>query len=299
MAGNSSGNLANGGLVAEYDSGVLFVLTTDDQEDTLYKVDYSTGFAGVTKITNDSYIGYLNVAGGYVYYKSGKHFNRINLDGTDKRDISDENLGAPMLYGNWIYFTKNEGIYRMTTDGTDEQHITECDSYSAVFSIYKNKLYYVDLTDVVHGGICYGYIHSADLDGSNDKIISYQKAGSEIFIVEDGWIYFYDRLGHLGTCRCKLDGTVLTSLNSYDYYNVINGVVYSYAMDQMFKLNAADNTQTIIILKAAANISSIFIAGNRIYYTVMDYTQFKYGTEMISVMFDGSNQYIVSDIGEP
>lgn len=155
-AGNTAGNLFNGGYYSEYDGRIYFSNQKDDG--TLYSMNLD--LSDLKKLSNDK-VGYINVTGNYLYYirmnysktknkgdalsfKNAGIF-RINLDGSRLINLYDDPSGLINLYGNSIYyqhFNNDDGLkfYKVDIDKKNEAKLS--DSPIMPISISDGLLYY-------------------------------------------------------------------------------------------------------------------------------------------------------------
>ena len=155
MAGNTAGNLYNGGMFCINDGRIYFSNPNDDF--TLYSM--SDSLQDYKKLYND-YSRYINVDENYVYYtrmnnKKDKpsqsifvFYNtgvyRISKTGKNINVITSEPSGSLLLYDNKLYYQKMKGnsltLFRTGIDGKNEIKIFSDDT--PVASAFEDKIYY-------------------------------------------------------------------------------------------------------------------------------------------------------------
>ena len=107
---------------------------------------------------------------GWVYYRSeADHWNlyKAKIDGTEKTKICDDTPAYINVLDEWIYYCNyNDGfsIYRIRTDGNNREKLL--DGYCGNLHVTSEKLYF-DLRNENNAP----QIYSADLDGSNKKLL--------------------------------------------------------------------------------------------------------------------------------
>lgn len=294
-----SGNLANGGFVAEFDDGIFYILKTggkepDNQQYTLYRLNNTTGKS--VEIASAYYMDSINVAGNYVYYRYGNkndshsYLCKMNVDGTEKTNIISDWFYSPVVIDDWIYFAQLGSISRCKTDGSSKQNIvTYNDDTITTFCIVGNQLYYVEPIQFATGGFYHGPIHKINLDGSLDIVIVKDYVSNER-LMSNGELLFFD---DSSTKYMSLDGNQIKEVTGY-YMLGINADkenIYS-NHEGLHSIDLSSNKSTTIVSDVSPN--SIFIVGDWLYYLDTDYTKYFAGTALFKVKKDGSeNQQVV------
>ena len=139
--GNTTGNIANGGLVA-YSEGWIYYSNREDQG-KLYKKREDGSDA--TLLSNNRAVE-INVVGDWVYYNNGNLSNRwgniykIRTDGTQEILLNEQDSSWVQVVGDWIYYigfdmeNNKTSLYKMKTDGSDQRMIV--DSVVSSFQVY-------------------------------------------------------------------------------------------------------------------------------------------------------------------
>jgi len=76
----------------------------------------------IRDIGNSGYFAVFNVSGKWIFYctNEGVLF-RINADGSDKIQLSEDTIWNVHVLGDWLYYTIDNNAYRIRIDGTDWQ----------------------------------------------------------------------------------------------------------------------------------------------------------------------------------
>ena len=146
----------------------------------------------------------------------------IDTNGEGQQKIKTINTSTTKFYivDNYIYYARatNEmsGISKISLDNEEDRMIIA--SNVEDFVIEKNTIYYTDKS---------GFLHSANLDGTNIKDLSKEyKIGK--FQLVNNWIYFYDsKEGAL--CRIKKNGSskgTVTTFVQDDTFNITSKYIY-------------------------------------------------------------------------
>lgn len=215
--GNTSGNLANGGMAA-FSNGWIYYANYDDDE-KLYKAR-SDG-SGFVKLCDDT-VTYINVADDWVYYNDEENNNiyKIRTDGTERHLVCDDEISDMIVADGWIYYANMSDefyLYKIKTDGTEKTRII--DDFSADINVAGDVVYYSDYN---MNNIC-----KIGTDGSNKTIINASDACFMINVDKD-WIYYRNNSDNGKLYKIKIDGSGRTCLNQDDSssVNVAEGWIY-------------------------------------------------------------------------
>lgn len=293
------GNLENGGLIAEFDGGIFYILETggkepNNQQCTLYCLNNATGKS--VEIASAYYMDSINISGNHVYYRYGNkndsnsYLCKMNINGIGKTNIISDWFYSPVVIDDWVYFAQLGSISRCKTDGSNKQTIvTYNDDIITAFCIVGNQLYYVEPIQFATGGFYYGPIHKINLDGSSDIVIVKDYVSNERLMSNGELLFFNDS----STKYMNLDGNQIKEVTGY-YMLGINADkenIYS-NHEGLCSIDLSSNKSTTIVPDVSPN--SIFIIGDWIYYFDTDYTKYFTGTALFKVKKDGSeNQQVV------
>lgn len=217
--GNTTGNIVQGGFVAESDGWFYFCMPEDTR---LMKMNTD---GSDLQILADEEAKYINVIGDWIYYETGGSIVKIRTDGTE-RTIVDE-FAAPLFLnvvddwiyyyvvldlvtgsgiykiridgeektllsdmsgydlnkvGDWIYFSNwddNRKPYRMNLEGEEVTMLTKDEAFN--LHVYRNMVYYTDVMSIYRIGI----------DGSDRTVLDNSPYVINNFLIDDGWIYFF------------------------------------------------------------------------------------------------------------
>lgn len=127
----------------------------------------------------------------------------INIDGTSKKLISDNNLFVDDLQGEWVYYhsDRNDDIfgYIYKTNGTENFQLNKDRSYNVQVS--GEWIYYSNMSDS-------NKIYKIRRTGTERTALPVE--GIDKMIVKNDWVYYVNFMGHLykvktdGTDNCKL-----------------------------------------------------------------------------------------------
>ena len=110
----------------------------------------------------------------------------MNLGGTDKKTLLNDEITEFQVYEDWIYYYKESENYlsKIKIDGSERETVTDkVNSY--IFNIYKDKIYFYDLEN--------SNISSIGINGKNLKVITEIKTNkTRINLTTNGQIYYLD-----------------------------------------------------------------------------------------------------------
>jgi hypothetical protein len=198
-AGNTPGNIANGGIVAQADDWIYYINVNNNWNIWRMKTDGSN-----MESLNDDISSCINIAEDWIYYINNSNGNvyRMRTDGYGKEKLNDEYTMSICVLNGWIYHTKVEGlgngIYRMRVDGSDSEKINgnNIDPREVNITAAGDWVYY--------SGANNDGIYRMKTDGSGIKKLTSDIP--RVFTVTDGWIYYF-KVNNGGVYRMRTDGS--------------------------------------------------------------------------------------------
>ncbi|AIQ13403.1 DUF5050 domain-containing protein [Paenibacillus durus] len=256
VRGNSIGNLNNGGWYATDNEWIYFNNQLDSGKLYKEKMDGSES----QKISDDQYVGYLNIVNEGLYYTSDNKLFKSDLDGSNRMLLKDFGIGLNFVtvVGDWIYYTEGSSmfkpLYRMKTDGTSKVLLEKY----GVSSI------------AVSGGQIFYTIDARKLfvmntDGSKKKKLLEGSYITWVDVKDQSLLFNYDK--QLYTMR--IDGTSLTKISEHNAQNInVQGdwlyySNYSEYSKKLYRINLIDKTTQ----KLSDNKTFyLHILGNKIFF---------------------------------
>lgn len=196
----------------------------------------------------------------YSNYKDNNRLYRMNMDGSNRKKLSDDSAVDISVVGGRIYYVSfpEKGLYSVKTDGTDKR--TLYTGQAGALNVTGGRIYYCDVDD--------GYrLYSMKTDGTNRKKLSDDWIHE--LLVEGDRIYYtiYNESRHIYTM--KTDGTGRKKLNNDDalclqlgngrlYYFVVEGGergIYS------IKTDGTDRRTHLV-----KHVQAMHVCGDDIYY---------------------------------
>ncbi len=291
--GNTSSNLANGGLAVADDDWIYF--TNYGDYNAIYKI--RTDGSGEEKISSD-YAYYLNYYDDWIYYcnaSQNSYIYKIKPDGTQRTlvlEIAARNL---VIVDGWMYFVsityfENEDtsmtIFKAKTDGSQLNQL----SGTAVngFAVADDMIYYIDAASE--------NIYRMKTDGSAATKLT---DGSAVTIsVFDDSIYYVDPTDEQNILwMMKLDGTGATRLSDdkITAFNVSGEwIYYSKATEELgsfeFKKMKIDGSEVSTVNDDSPLL--INVSGSTLIYLSFDISNLiSWQVRQTIINMDGTNRH--------
>lgn len=287
--GNSIGNIANGGLVAQSGDWIYYQHTNDGF--TLYKmrVDGSEK----TKL-NDNISYCINVVEDWIYYINNSDFDaqqriyKIRTDGSENTKLNDSMSEDVNVIGDWIYYKKYCGngdwkLHKLSLDGSQE--IMLYDKGISDFCVTNDWIYFTDYEGGGEYSLC-----KIRTDGSEKTKLINENAYD--INIEGDWIYYtVGGLEDKVIRKIRTDGTGETKVNSDGSFhlNVIGDwIYYSNWNDgsKLYKIRTDGSQNTKLTDDDSVHIH---IIDEWIYYTI----DFGNG-ELYRIRTDGTDRQIIT-----
>ncbi len=128
--GNTSGNIVNGGLIADGGDWLYFA----NQSDNLYLYKVRKNGKGKIRLCHDSVL-YLNYRAGWIYYVTAenKRLHKIREDGTQRTRLCDDECWYVTLVDDQLYYQKRDSfmqsLYQMDTASGNRKRLNRSDCY--------------------------------------------------------------------------------------------------------------------------------------------------------------------------
>ncbi len=235
VRGNTLGNIANGGLVAEQNGWVYYcnyMKGVDSskpfflKEGEIYKVRIDDNGKVLEKNQiNTEHSSFINVVKNKIYYKNNydSFIYVIQIDGSGRELICDDRTAYVSVVGDWIYYMNLEDnkIYRIKTDGSNRTKIN--DDQSTSINVLNGWIYYINEDDNSR-------IYRIKNDGSERTKVSDIKA--DMLIYDEDWIYFI-KVDDGSINRMTLNGSNITEISNDNAitFNIHDGWIYYFNMD--------------------------------------------------------------------
>jgi len=290
--GNSSGNIASGGLAAIQGEWIYFF-----GGDGLYRkmIDGSNE----EKLT-DGNLSYINVDGDIIYFTSIEWGNagtvyRIEADGSNRQAILsvDGRISNLHVIGDWMYYivtyfdaNQTSSVYRMRKDGSDKHLLFD--------SFEEGQINVAFSEDWIYWGVTTSGLYRVSVTDREivERIIDIGLEDIGMINVVNDWVYFTVfcfNTEESTLYRARTDGTDRQMLSDefISNINVSGDWVYSINRDNVgisrVRIDGSDRESIVDF----GNIFTLSVVGNWIYFTLSDLTT--QGAYIYRINTDGSN----------
>ncbi len=280
LAGNTGGNLYNGGLFCEADGTVYFANSYD--YGSLYAMNSDE--TGIKKLLSANVYS-VNAGGRFLYYCQGDSENstglgymrsvegiyRCRTNGKSSVRLENTAVITAALCGNELYYLKRDSgkevnflnqdpnsLFKTGLDGSEEIKVLD---YTADPSSFYNGQIYFTGSGTDH------YLRALDLaSGSVTDVLT-----NNVYhpVYEEGYLYYMDTEQNYRLCRYSLNGnqTEVLTADRVDAYNIRNGVIFyqknSRDEPALIRMNSdGSNPETV----AAGNYTKINMTTQYAYY---------------------------------
>lgn len=281
--GNSNGNIANSGIVAENDK-YIFISSVSGKSSGIFRKSKDDG--KTVKICEDRAI-YLNFYDDELYYVNlddkGTIY-KIDDDGSNKEKQADYE-GCEYLTvtdkGSFFEYGESGNVYSPYKSDNDFKDILKLNDDDIETLVYDNGfLYFSNWNDG-------GKIYKMKTDGSEKTSLNNSYSG--LLNIYDGWIYYNNYDDNYKIYRVKTDGSENMAVceDSVRYFNCFDGYIYySNENDEnkIYKIGVNGEGKSKISDSAG---SIIFIADGKVLF-MKDTDE-----NLYSVNTDGSDEKIV------
>jgi len=196
VAGNTAGNLNNGGTFCE-DNGILYFSNPYDGN-KLYSMNSDCTNA---KTLIDDHVSSINVHGNYIYYIKNNSIGsaantaltsdltgifRCDLEGKKVVSLYDNISSNISLCGNYIYYQHNDkktasSLYKIKINKSDNKLVSKSDYNPS--SYYNGKIYFSSIKDNHN-------IYT--LDTKTNSISMYYSGNTSFTDMEGAYLYYID-----------------------------------------------------------------------------------------------------------
>lgn len=242
-AGNTAGNLMNGGLFCEYNNKIYFANPYD--HNYLYVMDSDCSNA---RMLNSDSVASLNIYNDKIYYVKnnfskemigtilrGQLFGiyQTDLEGQNSTMLYNHLTGSVSLCGNYLYYQHYESdvgitLHRMDIDGENDKLVSNTPYNPSCVS--EGKIYFsnTDKKNVI-----------STLDPKDDSISLYYDANSYLPDSEGNYVYYIDISKGYSLVRINKNTKTVELLYGKDNCKVINYNLYGSKI--FFQLEGDDN----------------------------------------------------------
>ena len=258
--GNTSGNIANGGMVAMQDDRIYFANAQDQSR--LYSIN--TDGSDYRKLLHYRARA-INIYDDRVYYigegnYSGEGISCVELNGNDERTLTYEKPDCLNIVNGKVYFiNRRDGLNIFIMDLTGENRQRLNYDVSGNLMVVGGRIYYTNEDDG-------GRIYSMDISGGYRKKINDDKSGCLNVIGDRIYYVNYDDNGAIYGIGIDGDERIKINDEPSGHINVSGDRIYyvSFADDQsIYSMSTGGEDREKLNDVFSKNIN---IAGGRIFY---------------------------------
>ncbi|MCM1268608.1 MAG: DUF5050 domain-containing protein [Bacteroidales bacterium] len=308
-AGNTPGNLNNGGYFCESDDRVYFANAYDNY--ALYSMNPDE--TDMVKLDGNS-VSYINAAGKYLYYymtsESGSGSGlgymgqsagiyRSEKNGKNTAGLGRCNIVTMQLCGNYLYYeTYNSengtSLDKIRIDKTDQQTVAEKIINPNCFT--GGRIYY-NGTDGDH------YLYALDVRTDRSSLVWQGDLWNPI--VQGNYVYYMDISENYRLCRYNMTDQVVEVLTNerLDMFNVYDSYIYyqvSSADSPALKRMRTDGSSQELVREGIyqnINITSEYVYFNTFNESVPVYRTYTYGPVNVTT-FDAAREAALENLTE-
>mgnify|MGYP000973872027 FL=1 len=116
------------GAVIIFVFGSILVMSTDLFKGFPVAKDYLQKAEGNDMSGDGMNLGDISQSGEQIFFVEKNRLYTINIDWTNRREVTDSPVSSIFLSGDWIYFTNDRDVsnlYRMRKDGSEQMKLSE------------------------------------------------------------------------------------------------------------------------------------------------------------------------------
>ena len=118
-----------------------------------------------TSESNIANFGSMSIKGDRIYYTVGKGIYSIQLDGSDKHNLTDDKASNIYMFGNQIFYNDWNGkVYSIGIDGNNKHIFIE--DNASIINVIDNRIYYITYSE---NDQFFNELYSINIDGSNKR----------------------------------------------------------------------------------------------------------------------------------
>jgi surface glycoprotein (TIGR04207 family) len=143
--------------------------------------------------------GIAAIQGEWIFYNNGNELYKINVDGSGRMKLADDNAFYINVVGDWVYYNGWDGesnrLYRVRTNGTGRTALNNVSSW--LVNVIGDWIYYMDSSDRT--------VYRMKTDGTGrTKLID----NCEVFVIDGDWIYYtLNEFNDFNFYKMKTDGS--------------------------------------------------------------------------------------------
>ena len=228
------------GAVIIFVFGSILVMSTNLFKGFPIAKDYLEKAEGNDMSGDRMNLGDISQSGEQIFFVEKNRLYTINIDWTNRREVTDSPVSSIFLSGDWIYFTNDRDVsnlYRMRKDGSEQMKLSE-DNVAHFYVLgdhiaYSTKKTLAEFNEIKKEALNtedatvesdVGTLYMMKTDGSEKIALCKVSLEPGRVMISEEWIYFED---YQKLCKVRIDGSDYTVISEKGRLGFVeNGWVY-------------------------------------------------------------------------
>ena len=278
------------GAVIIFVFGSILVMSTDLFKGFPVAKDYLEKAEGNDMSGDGMNLGDISQSGEQIFFVEKNSLYTINIDWTNRREVTDSPVSSIFLSGDWIYFTNDRDVsslYRMRKDGSEQMKLSE-DNVAHFYVLgdhiaYSTKKTLAEFNEIKKEALNtedatvesdVGTLYMMKTDGSKKIALCKVSLEPGRVMISEEWIYFED---YQKLCKVRIDGSDYTVISEKGRLGFVeNGWVYfisvldpeTRAYDDLEICRMKKDGSEITVLSSVNKVSSSCFDNGWFYYVL-------------------------------
>ncbi|RLL82645.1 hypothetical protein Y696_00705 [Mesotoga sp. H07pep.5.4] len=278
------------GAVIIFVFGSILVMSTDLFKGFPVAKDYLQKAEGEDLSGDGMNLGDISQSGEQIFLVEKDRLYTINIDWTNRREVTDSPVSSIFLSGDWIYFTNDRDVsnlYRMRKDGGEQMKLSE-DNVAHFYVLgdhiaYSTKKTLAEFNEIKKEALNtedatvesdVGTLYMMKTDGSKKIALCKVSLEPGRVMISEEWIYFED---YQKLCKVRIDGSDYTVISEKGRLGFVeNGWVYfisvldpeTRAYDDLEICRMKKDGSEITVLSSVNKVSSSCFDNGWFYYVL-------------------------------
>ncbi len=278
------------GAVIIFVFGSILVMSTDLFKGFPVAKDYLQKAEGNDMSGDGMNLGDISQSGEQIFFVEKNRLYTINIDWTNRREVTDSPVSSIFLSGDWIYFTNDRDVsslYRMRKDGSEQMKLSE-DNVAHFYVLgdhiaYSTKKTLAEFNEIKKEALNtedatvesdVGTLYMMKTDGSKKIALCKVSLEPGRVMISEEWIYFED---YQKLCKVRIDGSDYTVISEKGRLGFVeNGWVYfisvldpeTRAYDDLEICRMKKDGSEITVLSSVNKVSSSCFDNGWFYYVL-------------------------------
>ncbi|WP_334115187.1 DUF5050 domain-containing protein [Mesotoga prima] len=278
------------GAVIIFVFGSILVMSTDLFKGFPVAKDYLQKAEGNDMSGDGMNLGDISQSGEQIFFVEKNRLYTINIDWTNRREVTDSPVSSIFLSGDWIYFTNDRDVsnlYRMRKDGSEQMKLSE-DNVAHFYVLgdhiaYSTKKTLAEFNEIKKEALNtedatvesdVGTLYMMKTDGSEKIALCKVSLEPGRVMISEEWIYFED---YQKLCKVRIDGSDYTVISEKGRLGFVeDGWVYfvsvldpeTRAYDDLEICRMKKDGSEITVLSSVNKVSSSCFDNGWFYYVL-------------------------------